>query len=74
VDDTLLDLVVEELKSDKPVFIYAVKNGAHFPYDRGYPESERFFRPTMSEAARDQTAETLPQYGSPPRPDRLSLH
>jgi glucan phosphoethanolaminetransferase (alkaline phosphatase superfamily) len=53
LDDKLLDLVVEELKSDKPVFIYAVKNGAHFPYDRGYPGSERFFGPTMSEVGHD---------------------
>jgi lipid A ethanolaminephosphotransferase len=53
LDDKLLDLVVEELRSDKPVFIYAVKNGAHFPYDRGYPASDRFFRPTMSDLGRD---------------------
>jgi len=53
LDDKLLDLVLEELKSDKPAFIYAVKNGAHFPYDHGYPASDRFFRPTMSEAGRD---------------------
>ena len=53
LDDKLLDLVVEELRSDKPVFIYAVKNGAHFPYDRGYPGSDRYFGPTMSEVGRD---------------------
>ena len=50
LDDRLLDVVVAELKSDQPVFIYANKNGAHFPYDRGYPAAEAPFRPTMSEA------------------------
>jgi glucan phosphoethanolaminetransferase (alkaline phosphatase superfamily) len=55
LDDRLLDIVLKELKSDKPVFIYANKNGAHFPYDNGYPLSARQFRPTMSEAHKDET-------------------
>jgi glucan phosphoethanolaminetransferase (alkaline phosphatase superfamily) len=53
LDDKLLDIVLNELKSDGPVLIYANKNGAHFPYDQGYPKSERIFAPTMSEAATD---------------------
>ncbi len=56
LDDKLLDIVLKELKSDKPVLIYANKNGAHFPYDNGYPESARVFQPTMSEVRKDQTA------------------
>jgi lipid A ethanolaminephosphotransferase len=55
LDDRLLDIVKDELRGPGPVFIYAVKNGAHFPYDRGYPASEARFRPTMAEAARDGT-------------------
>ncbi len=39
LDDNLLDITLRELKSDKPVLIYANKNGAHFPYDRGYPDA-----------------------------------
>ncbi len=50
LDDKLLDAMLDELRSKSPVFIFANKNGAHFPYDRGYPVSEREFRPTMSEA------------------------
>jgi lipid A ethanolaminephosphotransferase len=50
-----LDVVNEELRSDKPVFIYANKNGAHFPYDASYPKSKQLFRPTMTDAQRDET-------------------
>lgn len=56
LDDRLLDIVLKELKSDKPVFVYANKNGAHFPYDNGYPASARVFHPSMSEAMSDTTA------------------
>jgi lipid A ethanolaminephosphotransferase len=57
LDDRLLDVVEEELRSDQPVFIYANKNGAHFPYDASYPASERPFRPTMSDALRAATSD-----------------
>lgn len=56
LDDRVLDIIEEELKGDGPVFIYANKNGAHFPYDRGYPADKAKFHPTMSEAEAD-TAE-----------------
>lgn len=55
LDDKLLDITLDEMKSGKPVLIYANKNGAHFPYDRGYPDEAKLFRPTMSEAAGDST-------------------
>jgi lipid A ethanolaminephosphotransferase len=55
LDDKLLDIVERELKSDKPVFIYANKNGAHFPYDEGYPKDEAVFRPTMTDTGSDGT-------------------
>lgn len=50
LDKRLLDVVLDELRSPGPVFIYATKNGAHFPYDRGYPASEAVFRPSVTEA------------------------
>lgn len=53
LDDKLLDIVLKALKSDKPVFVYANKNGAHFPYDNGYPPSATVFRPTMTESDKD---------------------
>ncbi len=56
LDDKLLDIVLKALKSDKPVFVYANKNGAHFPYDNGYPPSASVFHPTMTEAGRDTMA------------------
>ena len=62
LDDVLLDMVIEELKSDKPALIYANKNGAHFPYDGGYPESARVFRPTMSEGVKDQALTRINSY------------
>ena len=66
LDDHLLDITLRELKSDKPVLIYANKNGAHFPYDHGYPQSARLFRPTMSQTAKDEHAQPrrlVPQRG-----------
>ena len=55
LDDRLLDVIVQELRSEQPVFIYANKNGAHFPYDASYPASQQLFRPTMSDAQREVT-------------------
>jgi glucan phosphoethanolaminetransferase (alkaline phosphatase superfamily) len=56
LDDRLLDVVLDELRSPGPVFIYATKNGAHFPYDRGYPVSEAPFRPNMAEAPTERAS------------------
>lgn len=48
LDDALLDLILKELEGDDPVFIYANKNGAHFPYDKGYPAEATLFQPAMA--------------------------
>lgn len=57
LDDRLVDILAEKLKSEEPTFVYAIKNGAHFPYDREYPSTQRILQPTMSESARgDETA------------------
>jgi lipid A ethanolaminephosphotransferase len=56
LDDKLLEIVLDEVKSDKPVLIFANKNGAHFPYDQGYPESARVFQPTMTQSPDDTSA------------------
>ncbi|MDB5599724.1 MAG: hypothetical protein JWN71_1768 [Xanthobacteraceae bacterium] len=57
LDDRLLDIVEKELRSPQPVFIYANKNGAHFPYDHGYPAGEGRFEPSMAKSGQD-TAQT----------------
>ncbi|HEU5020197.1 MAG TPA: sulfatase-like hydrolase/transferase [Pseudolabrys sp.] len=62
LDDKLLDIVLKEVKADRPVLIYANKNGAHFPYDEDYPESARLFRPTMSESPTDTSASRIRSY------------
>lgn len=54
-DFRLIDIVKEELSKPGPVFIYANKNGAHFPYDSAYPVSETVYRPTVAETG-DETA------------------
>lgn len=59
LDDRLLDTVIQELRSPGPVFIYANKNGAHFPYDHDYPASETLFRPTMTEQLQAQTRDDI---------------
>ncbi|WP_157928949.1 sulfatase-like hydrolase/transferase [Pararhizobium haloflavum] len=56
LDDALTTIVLEELAADGPVFIYANKNGAHFPYDNGSPEAfipSGVFLPTDSDATHD---------------------
>ena len=62
LDDKLLDVVLKDLRGDQPVFIYAVKNGAHFPYDADYPESAAEFRPTMAERGRDDPQARVNSY------------
>lgn len=62
LDDKLLDIVLNEVKPDKPVLIYANKNGAHFPYDQDYPDQARLFHPTMSEAAQDTGASRIASF------------
>ncbi len=62
LDGRLLNIVLEELSTDTPKLIYANKNGAHFPYDQSYPESERVFTPVMSDAAEDTQAARINSY------------
>jgi lipid A ethanolaminephosphotransferase len=61
-DFELLRIIAEELKGDRPVFIYANKNGAHFPYDAAYPAKEAKFGPTMTEAGIDDTVHRFASY------------
>jgi lipid A ethanolaminephosphotransferase len=62
LDDKVLDIVLKEMQPDKPVLIYANKNGAHFPYDQGYPKEKSLFHPTMTEAAEDTSANRIRSY------------
>jgi lipid A ethanolaminephosphotransferase len=48
-DYELTEVIAKELKSGQPVFIYANKNGAHFPYDGSYPSDQTPFHPTQAE-------------------------
>lgn len=61
-DYRLLEIVLSNLKADQPVFIYANKNGAHFPYDSTYPEGEAIFHPTMAEARGTSMATRVNSY------------
>jgi len=55
-DDRLMAIVAEELAKPGPVFIYANKNGAHFPYDEAYDAKAAVFHPTVGEAGETFTA------------------
>ncbi|MBL8893166.1 MAG: sulfatase-like hydrolase/transferase [Rhizobiales bacterium] len=61
-DFELLKIIDRELKSSQPVFIYANKNGAHFPYDKAYPAAESLYGPTMSEAGEDTPSTRIASY------------
>jgi lipid A ethanolaminephosphotransferase len=64
LDDKLFEIITQELdaSSDHAVFIYANKNGAHFPYDGDYPKSERLFHPTMSGIGIDNSVTRVNSY------------
>ena len=62
LDFELLKVVQEELAGPVPVFIYANKNGAHFPYDHGYPADEARFHPTETEAGAATTQTLINSY------------
>jgi lipid A ethanolaminephosphotransferase len=62
LDFELLKVIEKELQSDQPVFIYANKNGAHFPYDQGYPKSAARFHPTVDETGEDRTETRINSY------------
>ena len=49
LDFEVLAIIRRELSAGVPVFIYANKNGAHFPYDAGYPPNWKIFAPTLKE-------------------------
>ena len=61
-DMRLAEIVTEELKSPAPVFIYANKNGAHFPYDHAYPAAEGIYHPSMTEAGADTETSRIASY------------
>jgi glucan phosphoethanolaminetransferase (alkaline phosphatase superfamily) len=61
-DFRLLDILRDELAAGQPVFIYANKNGAHFPYDWSYPASEAVYGPTIASAGRDTVATRVASY------------
>ncbi len=61
-DFRLAEIIAAELKGEGPVFIYANKNGAHFPYDDSYPAREALYHPTISEAGTDAMDTRVPSY------------
>jgi lipid A ethanolaminephosphotransferase len=61
-DYRLIDIMAEELKRPEPVFIYANKNGAHFPYDRAYPAAEALYHPSLTEAGAETVESHIASY------------
>jgi Sulfatase len=49
-DEELRKIIVKELARGDRVFIYANKEGAHFPYDINYPAEAARYHPTQTEA------------------------
>lgn len=62
LDYKLLDEIEKELNAGQPVFIYANKNGAHFPYDQGYPKNQSKFQPTVEQAGEENLERRLNSY------------
>jgi glucan phosphoethanolaminetransferase (alkaline phosphatase superfamily) len=49
-DEALRQIVVKETRGEARVFIYANKEGGHFPYDINYPAQSAKHHPTQTEA------------------------
>jgi glucan phosphoethanolaminetransferase (alkaline phosphatase superfamily) len=49
LDFELLKVIEQEIRKPGKTFIYANKNGAHFPYDSAYPVEETGFTPTETD-------------------------
>jgi glucan phosphoethanolaminetransferase (alkaline phosphatase superfamily) len=49
-DFALLEIVAKEMAKPGKVFIYANKQGVHFPYDQNYDPANARFHPTQTEA------------------------
>ncbi len=62
LDFRLLEVIQEELAGDEPVFIYANKNGAHFPYDSGYPADRALFGPLDTDISGSSTPTLINSY------------
>ncbi|VAV96404.1 hypothetical protein MNBD_ALPHA08-730 [hydrothermal vent metagenome] len=62
LDYKLLEVIEKELQSDQPVFIFANKNGAHFPYDKGYPKNQMKFQPTVRQIGADNVTTRVNSY------------
>lgn len=60
LDFKLLKVIEQEIRKPGKTFIYANKNGAHFPYDSAYPLEETRFTPTET----DKPNETLAKINS----------
>ena len=62
LDFALLEKVKKLLKSKQPVFIYANKDGAHFPYDKTYPAASARFHPTIGELGKETLRSKVNSY------------
>jgi lipid A ethanolaminephosphotransferase len=62
LDYELSKLIAKIAARPEPTFIYANKNGAHFPYDESYPEAERIDRPVMSDDWGDDLIRKVDSY------------
>ncbi len=62
LDLELMNVVKQELAQAGPVFIYANKNGAHFPYHHGYPAQGAPFKVNGPQDLSASKASTIKSY------------
>ena len=48
-EEAIIEHVSNVLKNDKSNFIYIVKSGVHFHYEKSYPDTHKVFVPTLEE-------------------------
>ena len=61
-DLAVLDIIAKEFAKPGPVFIYANKQGMHFPYDQNYDVADARYHPTQAEAGTRDVASMINSY------------
>jgi hypothetical protein len=61
-DLAVLDIIEKEFAKPGHVFIYANKQGMHFPYDQNYDVGNVRYHPTQTEAGTNDTASMINSY------------
>ena len=61
-DFKMADIIAAELKAHQAVFIYANKNGVHYPYEDRYPKGEEVYAPRQQNSSANPGSSMIAAY------------